>query len=75
MINQMKLSFKIANGKAEPIFNFEKLELSSFSKPKAGQLQGFIAARISKNVLDLRIFFSEMPKKNGQSKERQKMLC
>lgn len=65
-MNSLKAKFRLVNRKeAIPIHNFTSLALEAFSKPKAEQLKGFIAARSCSSISNVKEFY--------QWNERQKM--
>ena len=52
--NELSVSCKVDSFVAIPCFNFERLKMNSFSKPKSGQLKGFIAVRLASDLKDVK---------------------
>ena len=73
MKSELKAACRVELFGAIPCFNFDRLNMNYFSKPKAVQLKGFIAVRLTSDLKDLKKQVRLMPEKfqtKGQLKKQ-----
>ena len=62
--NELKVLSKLDSTSAFLVFDFSRLKIQSFENHKAGQLKGFIVARLASGFLELKKEIKSMPLKS-----------